>query len=388
MSDFMVAVGDAFNEQFNDPAWPNPPKSIALFHNHQMVWLSSSKEFNAYAASAFETYLQTRDVSKEQAEWNSLCKELDKDAKARSKVFEKLVSAWKKTIRAEFSLYGAETVLGRMLARLTESNRSEAWQEFTLPDRPSFLQRIDNEILAGESTKSLAEKYPWIQDGYFGVTGKVAEYFNKRRSKIKGNTTSKVGDETKRAALAKRLGLSDTEIKALRLARDLAKFMDDRKAWMMRTRTYLSKLKKNPGPSDGWLYVSGSTASFDGKKTESLWKKYIDYKAMHSDLSGTVASKADEDMVEGEVIVVDSPNMIVEEQKILVTPSTSPSYVPLMRNAKALITNHGGMMSHAAIVAREFGLPCIVGTKTATKQLKTGDRIVMDLLSGAIQRIR
>src|SRR3989344_5176783 len=130
MSDFMVAVGDAFNEQFNDPAWPNPPKSIALFHNHQMVWLSSSKEFNAYAVSAFETYLQTRDVSKEQAEWNSLCKELDKDAKARSKVFEKLVSALKKTIRAEFSLYAAETVLGRMLARLTENDRQEAWQEF------------------------------------------------------------------------------------------------------------------------------------------------------------------------------------------------------------------------------------------------------------------
>ncbi len=349
--------------------------------------MSNSKAFNTYAASAFEAYLRARNALSEHAEWNLLCEKLDGTGTTGPGVFERLVSVWKKTIHAEFSLYGAETVIGSMLARLTEGDRQNVWQEFTLPDNPSFLQRIDNEILSGEGTQSLVAKYPWIQDGYFGVTGNAAEYFDKRCLEIKGKTIPKVGDKSRRDALAKKLGLSEHEIQALDLARDLARFMDDRKAWMMRTRKYLTELKKNSGPAHGWMYDNGSTVSFNKKKTEGLWKKYVDYKALHGDLKGTVASRADDDIVEGEVVVVDSPNAAVSDQKILVAPSTSPSYVPLMRNAKAFITNHGGMMSHAAIVAREFGLPCIVGTKTATKQLKTGDKIAIDLVSGAIQRI-
>jgi pyruvate,water dikinase len=55
-----------------------------------------------------------------------------------------------------------------------------------------------------------------------------------------------------------------------------------------------------------------------------------------------------------------------------------------MKKALALVTDHGGVMSHAAIVAREFNLPCIVGTKVATKTLKTGDKVVLDMLRGDI----
>lgn len=88
----------------------------------------------------------------------------------------------------------------------------------------------------------------------------------------------------------------------------------------------------------------------------------------------------------GEVVVVTSPTDIAEDGRIVVVPSTSPSYVPLMRKAKALVTDHGGMMSHAAIVAREFNLPCIVGTKQATKVLKNGDKVVLDLVKGEVNK--
>ncbi len=58
--------------------------------------------------------------------------------------------------------------------------------------------------------------------------------------------------------------------------------------------------------------------------------------------------------------------------EILVARMTSPDWVPLMRRAAAIITDAGGMTSHAAIVSRELGIPCIVGTRTATQTLRTG----------------
>ena len=101
-------------------------------------------------------------------------------------------------------------------------------------------------------------------------------------------------------------------------------------------------------------------------------------------LKGLVASSGNYHFINGEVVVITESTKHVDEGKILVCPMTSPSYVPLMRKAKALITDHGGAMSHAAIVAREFGLPAIVGTKTATKTLKNGDKVMLNLLTGEI----
>lgn len=68
----------------------------------------------------------------------------------------------------------------------------------------------------------------------------------------------------------------------------------------------------------------------------------------------------------------------MQEGEILVTETTSPEFVPAMKKAIGVITNQGGLGSHAAIVSREFGIPCIVGTERATEILKTGDLIKLD----------
>lgn len=67
--------------------------------------------------------------------------------------------------------------------------------------------------------------------------------------------------------------------------------------------------------------------------------------------------------------------------------TTHPNYLPAMKIAKAFITNEGGMICHAAIVARELNKPCIVGTKIATKVLKDGDLIEVNANSGIIRKI-
>ena len=60
---------------------------------------------------------------------------------------------------------------------------------------------------------------------------------------------------------------------------------------------------------------------------------------------------------------------------IIVSPATSPELVPAMRRAAAIITDAGGITSHAAIISRELGVPCVIGTKIATKVFKDGDRV-------------
>ncbi len=73
---------------------------------------------------------------------------------------------------------------------------------------------------------------------------------------------------------------------------------------------------------------------------------------------------------------------------ILVTQMTTPNYLPILRQASGIITDEGGMLSHAAIVSRELNLPCIVGTKNATKVLKDEDLVEMDAKKGTVKILK
>jgi pyruvate,water dikinase len=88
----------------------------------------------------------------------------------------------------------------------------------------------------------------------------------------------------------------------------------------------------------------------------------------------------------GKVRIVPSVEHINEFQtgEILVTEMTAPDWVPAMKKAKAIITNSGGMTCHAAIVSRELGIPCIVGSMKATEVLKTGMEVTVDAKRGVV----
>ncbi len=67
---------------------------------------------------------------------------------------------------------------------------------------------------------------------------------------------------------------------------------------------------------------------------------------------------------------------------ILVTEMTDPDWVPIMRRAKAIVTNRGGRTCHAAIISRELGIPCVVGTNNATERIKSGQKITVSCAEG------
>ena len=91
-----------------------------------------------------------------------------------------------------------------------------------------------------------------------------------------------------------------------------------------------------------------------------------------------------EEVSVGQVQIIKSIKEIKKFKKgsILVTSNTTPDWVPIMKIAKGIITDHGGRTSHAAIVSRELAIPAIVGTKSATKDLVEGQTITFKLRSG------
>jgi pyruvate,water dikinase len=85
-------------------------------------------------------------------------------------------------------------------------------------------------------------------------------------------------------------------------------------------------------------------------------------------------------MAAGKVRVLGSPaeGSQLREGEVLVATMTSPDWVPTMRRAAAVVTDSGGTTCHAAIVSRELGIPCIVGTRNATTVLRDGEEVTVD----------
>lgn len=94
--------------------------------------------------------------------------------------------------------------------------------------------------------------------------------------------------------------------------------------------------------------------------------------------------------IKGRVRIIKSDEKVKYFQKgeILAAQMTNPTYVPAMEKAAAIITDEGGLLCHAAIIARELGIPCVIGTKIATKVLKDGDLVEVDAEKGVVRVLK
>ncbi|MBS1689085.1 MAG: phosphoenolpyruvate synthase, partial [Bacteroidetes bacterium] len=91
-------------------------------------------------------------------------------------------------------------------------------------------------------------------------------------------------------------------------------------------------------------------------------------------------------IIEGRArIILNIEDATIEEGDILVTPFTDPSWTPLFVSIKGLITEVGGLMTHGAVIAREYGLPAVVGVEHATKLIKDGQRIRVNGTDGYVE---
>ena len=154
----------------------------------------------------------------------------------------------------------------------------------------------------------------------------------------------------------------------------------------------LKNLIKSRRKLSGYVVYDENRYSVDGKDAKVL-KKIIDASTsslsiiMPDVLTGVPASLG---IARGIVKILLSSNeaKLFNSGEVLVAPATSADFVPTMRKAKAIITQMGGLTSHAAVVAREFGIPCIVGVNNATSVLRTGDLVEVNANKGTIKIIK
>jgi rifampicin phosphotransferase len=87
----------------------------------------------------------------------------------------------------------------------------------------------------------------------------------------------------------------------------------------------------------------------------------------------------------GARVILDMEEADLEAGDILVTAYTEPSWTPLFVAIKRLVTELGGLMTHGAVIAREYGLPAVVGVKHATRLIRNGQRIRVDGTNGSVE---
>ncbi|MDD5071706.1 MAG: PEP-utilizing enzyme [Patescibacteria group bacterium] len=126
-----------------------------------------------------------------------------------------------------------------------------------------------------------------------------------------------------------------------------------------------------------------------GKSAKDFVKREIKAEEeikMVNKLSGEVASPG---KAKGEVAIINAPEDMKKMMagNILVSFSTNPNLMPAIRQAAAIVTDEGGLTCHAAIVSRELGIPCVVGTKIATQVLEDGDRVRVDANAGIVRKL-
>lgn len=183
--------------------------------------------------------------------------------------------------------------------------------------------------------------------------------------------------------IARRLGISYYELKEL---------VSEEVIMALRTKSDVQKLIRSRYTLSGYLVFKGKRSIFDGSTVNKL-KRIIDSsisqpkKKMSKMFKGNPASLG---RAQGRVFLAMSSKdcNAMKKGDILVAPATSADFVPAMRKAAAIATEYGGLTSHAAIVSREFGIPCIVGVKDITNFLKTGDLVEVDADKGVVRILK
>jgi len=177
---------------------------------------------------------------------------------------------------------------------------------------------------------------------------------------------------------AERLGIT---------TRNCIKFSEN-ELWSALTTKDFSILKSLPSRLNAITAITDADGIhiLHGRRAKALYEKFL----IHQDTQEIKGQIASVGSIKGHAKILLSPKEINKVRKgdVLIAIMTTPDYILAMRRASAIITDEGGMTSHAAIIARELKIPCIVGTKIATKILKDGDFVEVDAEKGIVKIIR
>jgi phosphohistidine swiveling domain-containing protein len=137
-----------------------------------------------------------------------------------------------------------------------------------------------------------------------------------------------------------------------------------------------------------WYQKGSLFEQFSGPTAVKLKNEFLssNKEKKVNDFRGMSASKG---VAKGVVSIVKSVKDCgkVKKGNVIVAVMTRPDYVPAMKKAVAIVTNEGGVTCHAAIISRELGIPCVIGTKIATEVLKDGDIVEVNANHGVVKLV-
>lgn len=361
-----------------------------------------------------------------------------------SKVYYKWFTV---TISLELATVTLEPLLGEKLkGYFKESNQKKYTRVFSTLSSPlviTFYRQEQRDLLKiltlpknQQQTALLnhQKQYYWIYNSY--LAGKVleVEYFKKELTKAKRSNYQKTLKEIQsypatikqeKEKIYDQIHPTKNFLEIVSLVETFSTLQDERKMYNFRAEHYLelfieafskkthldksllkllvldelpnslSSSKEKLMNDRKQAFVMNCTDKaiihYDGPNALGIVNQYLCTPKINQNIiQGTVASTGNHPYFRGPAKIVLSINEIDKVQKgdILVTTMTSPDYVLGIKKVGAIITDTGGMLCHAAIISREYKIPCIVGTKIATKVIHDGDIVELHCGKGTVKIIK
>lgn len=365
--------------------------------------------------------------------------------------FQKLSIAysnwWAVTMTVELVTTSVEPMLGEKLKVYYPQEHpkeyNEAFSILTAPRILTFYRQEQKDLLGilasskGEKDKKLKEhqkKYYWIYNSYLLTKVLDVNYFKKELGKLEKSDWKNILREIENYTLTidrnkqrilESINPSREVLDLISVAEKFSALQDTRKMHNFQVEHYLElfvdefskRTKIKPEKLKLLLpeEFENSLSKVDGHMLDLREKCFISHLTENSVeylegtnttgvvnqlngatnleqsvIHGTLASTGESYYFRGTAKIVLTINEInkIEKGDVLITTMTSPDFVIGMKKAGAIVTDTGGILSHAAIVARELKKPCIVGTEIATKVIKDGDVVELHCGRGTIKIIK
>lgn len=451
LSEFLQVCSQKFGEEFSGERWPDTlilfksDKTIWI-NEFPALRRAGQEAFFRYMLNQerrgriYQRWLKrTEELTKFQNQL--LNKPLAKLSAAELKAiwfdfFEKTIRFWNLTIPGELAGYGSEEILKEELKKYTldEEKLRSAMEILAAPESSSFYQKEEMELAEAKDLQLHQKRYFWLQNSYAGTRILPINFFKERKDKLKLNLREEATKRIKalrqdKENLITEMPLPKNVVAISQAISEIIAWQDERKKHIFINLHYKNLLLKeiarrfkykyddllNLSYLEIWdliekkeifpalrerkeglgIFCDQTVTNLSTEQMVSLWntftketKEAISEKMI--EFSGTTASQGKNSAVQGKVCIVLDPfkSKRFQNGDILVAAMTSPEYVFLMEKAAAIVTDSGGLTCHAAIVSREFGLPCIVGTRIATQVLHDGDLVEVDAAKGTVKILK
>lgn len=436
-------IGEVFTKHVEDAAEGSALKNMFAVHKQgEIVWYSRKEDIENSKKNCVKLVLEEPDkaigivkVFRDKApEFLGFCKSLDTDHSGKR--YEELLNLYNQYVNRYIELYP----YSEPFAWHTKEGVDEALLK-TIPKDDlltmiappiSFVRREEMDLLRVDGQRYTIEehtkRYFWIPYDY-GVKVWTEEHFREQLKDIKNPQEKLMQMEEqernlRKAQKALTKSLDDKTRRIVLAVRELGFVMDYKKEVFTRSHYYIHLLMDEiarrldmtrqdvefiqpmelgralSGEPDKkktharyrlcvQLWKDGSYELLEPEEAEEFIKENLPEEIReHSDeILGTPAYPG---TYRGRVRKITDSRQIdtLEQGEVLVTYMTSPDYTIGMKKAGAIITDEGGVTCHAAIVSRELKKPCIVGTRIATRILKTGDIVEVDSEKGTVKVIR